>query len=95
MSSTEEPKKTIEQELGREVLTKGGVVKIGKLAPLVYHDNRKSGSYNVGQNRIKRDKRAAAEKLWAEGKRQQKAKMKKSKKNRDRDNRCPKRSWIS
>jgi hypothetical protein len=41
----------------REYIRKNGKVHDWKLAPLVFHDNRGKGSYNVGRNARKRLKK--------------------------------------
>jgi tRNA A37 threonylcarbamoyladenosine dehydratase len=41
----------------REYLRKNGKVRADKLVPVVFHDNRRGGEYNVGRNAIKREKR--------------------------------------
>jgi hypothetical protein len=64
----------------RAVKSKTGKIKSGKLSPIPIHDNRNGPRY-YGKNQLKRDKKAAADKLWAEGKRQKRAKTKP--KNRD------------
>jgi len=42
----------------RAYFTRTGNLREDKLRPIVIHDNRKKGSYHIGKNAMKREKRA-------------------------------------
>ena len=50
-------KTEIKKENPREYRTKTGEVRTDKLLPIVFYDNRNGGSYCIGNNKFKRDKR--------------------------------------
>jgi hypothetical protein len=57
MEETSKKESTIVENV-RAYITKTGNMRTDKLKPIVYHDNRKGGSYNYGKNLAKREKKA-------------------------------------
>jgi len=51
-------KQLILEKTPRAYFTKTGNFRKDKLRPIILHDNRTKGSYYIGKNALKRDKRA-------------------------------------